>query len=82
MPVRIDETNPEQKVCFFTVEHGEEIRLCSDLTVITDTDKAMSAVDIEGQRIYLTEAEVNALTVAGAKDGREHVKADTGDSVV
>ena len=50
--------------------------------MVTDTDKAMSAVDIEGQRIYLTEAEVDALTVAGAKDGREHVKADTGDSVI
>ncbi|MCR8931201.1 MULTISPECIES: DUF3203 family protein [unclassified Pseudomonas] len=77
MPVRI-----EKQTCFFTTENGEEIRLCSDLTVITDTDKAMSAVDIDGQRIYLTEAEVDALTVAGATDGREHVKADTGDSVI
>ena len=31
MPVRIDESNPEQKVCFFTVEHGEEIRICDTL---------------------------------------------------
>lgn len=77
MPVRI-----ENQTGFFTTENGEEIRLCSDLTVITDTDKAMSAVDIDGQRIYLTEAEVDALTVAGARDGREHVKADSGDSVI
>jgi hypothetical protein len=30
------------------------------------------SVDINGQRIYITEAEADALTVAGAKDGRKH----------
>jgi hypothetical protein len=37
----------------------------------------MSFVDINGQRIYITEAEADALTVAGAKDGRKHLKATT-----
>jgi len=82
MPVRIDESNPEQKVCFFTVEHGEEIRICSSLSVKTDSEKAMSFVDIEGKRTYVTEAEADALTVAGARDGRKHLKADDTDSVV
>lgn len=82
MPVRIDESNPEQKVCFFTVEHGEEIRICDTLEVLTDSERAMSFVEIEGKRAYITEAEADALTVAGARDGREHVKADTGDSVI
>ncbi|MBX9410152.1 DUF3203 family protein [Pseudomonas baetica] len=77
MPVRI-----ENQTCFFSTENGEEIRLCGDLTVITDSEKAMSAVEIEGQRIYITEAEADALTVAGAKDGRKHLKADEGDSVI
>ncbi|MFJ2539126.1 MULTISPECIES: DUF3203 family protein [unclassified Pseudomonas] len=77
MPVRI-----ENQTCFFTTENGEEIRLCGDLTVITDSEKAMSAVEIEGQRLYLTEAEADALTVAGAKDGRKHLKADESDSVI
>jgi hypothetical protein len=82
MPVRIDESNPEQKVCFFTVEHGEEIRICDTLEVLTDSDKAMSFVEIEGKRTYITEAEADALTVAGAKDGRKHLKVDDSDSVV
>ncbi|UST76871.1 DUF3203 family protein [Pseudomonas siliginis] len=82
MTVRIDASNPEQKVCFFTVEHGEEIRICDTLTVETDSEKAMSFVEIEGKRAYITEAEANALTVAGAKDGRKHVKADDSGSVV
>ncbi|MBC3205568.1 DUF3203 family protein [Pseudomonas sp. SWRI111] len=82
MPVRIDESNPEQKVCFFTVEHGEEIRICDTLEVMTDGEKAMSFVEIEGKRVYITEAEADALTVAGARDGREHLKADAGDSVI
>lgn len=77
MTVRI-----ENQTCFFTTEAGEEIRLCSDVTVVTDGDKAMSAVDINGQRIYITEAEADALTVAGAEDGRRHLKATDGDSVI
>jgi hypothetical protein len=77
MSVRI-----ENQTCFFTTETGEEIRLCPDVTIITDSAKAMSAVDIDGQRIYITEAEADALTVAGAVDGRRHLKATDGDSVI
>jgi len=77
MTVRI-----ENQTCFFTTESGEEIRLCPDVTIITDADKAMSAVDIEGQRIYITEAEADALTVAGAEDGRRHLKATDSGSVI
>ncbi|MNI15974.1 hypothetical protein D3C73_692920 [compost metagenome] len=77
MTVRI-----ENQTCFFTTENGEEIRLCSDVTVITDGAKAMSAVDVNGQRIYITEAEADALTVAGAEDGRRHLKATDSDSVI
>ena len=39
------------------------------------------AVDIEGRRIYLTEADADALTVAGAVDGRRHLKATESDSL-
>ena len=77
MTVRI-----ENQTCFFTTENGEEIRLCADLTVITDAEKAMSAVDVNGQYIYITEAEADALTVAGAVDGRRHLKATDSDSVI
>ncbi|NUU39323.1 DUF3203 family protein [Pseudomonas sp. C2B4] len=77
MSVRID-----NQTCFFTTQNGEEIRLCPDVTIITDADKAMSAVDLDGRRIYITEAEADALTVAGAVDGRRHLKATDSDSVI
>jgi len=77
MTVRI-----ENQTCFFATENGEQIRLCGDLTVITDSEKSMSAVEIEGRRIYITEAEADALTVAGAADGRKHLRATDGDSVI
>jgi len=77
MTVRI-----ENQTGFFITQNGEEIRLCPDVTIITDGAKAMSAVDIDGQRIYITEAEADALTVAGAVDGRRHLKATDSDSVI
>lgn len=77
MTVRI-----ENQTCFFTTENGEEIRLCSDVTIVTDAEKSMSRVDINGQHIYITEAEADALTVAGAVDGRRHLKATNSDSVI
>ncbi|WP_095053741.1 DUF3203 family protein [Pseudomonas sp. Irchel s3b2] len=77
MTVRI-----ENQTCFFITRNGEEIRLCADVTIITDPEKSMSAVDLDGQRIYITEAEADALTVAGAVDGRRHLKATDSDSVI
>lgn len=77
MTVRI-----ENQTCFFPTENGELIRLCPDVTIITDGAKAMSAVDIESERIYITEAEADALTVAGAVDGRRHLKASDSGSVI
>jgi hypothetical protein len=77
MTVRI-----ENQTCFFITRNGEEIRLCPDVTIITDPEKAMSAVDLDGQRIYITEAEADALTVAGAVDSRRHLKATDSDSVI
>jgi hypothetical protein len=77
MTVRI-----ENQACFFITENGEEIRLPADVTIITDADKSMSAVDLDGQRVYITEAEADALTVAGASDGRRHLKVTRSDSVI
>jgi len=77
MTVRI-----ENQTCFFITEDSEEIRLCPDITIITDEEKSMSAVDFDGQRFYITEAEADALTVAGAVDGRRHLKATNSDSVI
>jgi hypothetical protein len=77
MTVRI-----ENQTCFFITKNGEEIRLCPDVIIITDSEKAMSAVDLNGQRFYITEAEADALTVAGAVDGRKHLKATDSGSVI
>jgi Protein of unknown function (DUF3203) len=69
MPVRI-----ENQTCYFksNVNGEEKIRAATEITIITDGGKAMSAVDLDGQRVYITEAEADALTVAGARDGRKH----------
>ncbi|WP_347900511.1 DUF3203 family protein [Pseudomonas purpurea] len=77
MTVRID-----HQTCFFITENGEEIRLAPDVTIITDSAKSMSAVDLDGRRVYITEAEADALTVAGAIDGRRHLKVTDSDSVI
>jgi len=37
---------------------------------------------MNGERIYITEAEADALTVAGAVDGRKHLRATDSDSVI
>ena len=79
MPVRI-----EGQQCFFTVDvDGHEKQLeATHVTVETDSEKSMSFGKLNGDRTYITEAEADALTVAGAKDGRKHLKATDGDSVI
>jgi NAD kinase len=69
MPVRI-----ENQTCYFKVnEDGQEHSLqAADVTVSTDIPKAMSYVQLDADRVYITEQEADALTVAGAIDGRQH----------
>ncbi|CAH0321721.1 DUF3203 family protein [Pseudomonas brassicacearum] len=78
MTVRID----DNQTCHFETPNGTEQRPASELTIITDSDKAMSAVELNGDRVYITEAEADALTVAGAIDGRKHLKASEPDSAI
>lgn len=79
MPVRI-----ENQTCYFTVDdNGQEQSLpASQVTVSTDSEKSMSFVALNGDRIYITEVEADKLTVAGAKDGRKHLRATDSDSVI
>ncbi len=74
----------ENQTCYFKVDDNGQERslLASEVTVSTDSLKAMSFVDVENGRIYITEAEADALTVAGAVDGRKHLKATDSDSVI
>jgi NAD kinase len=79
MPVRI-----ENQVCYFKLnDDGQEERLSAqDVTVSTDIPKSMSYVDVNGGRLYITEQEADALTVAGATDGRQHKKVtDPGSAI-
>lgn len=79
MPVRI-----ENQICYFTVDdNGQEQSLpASQVTVSTDSEKSMSFVALNDDRIYITEVEADALTVAGAQDGRKHLNASDSDSVI
>lgn len=79
MPVRI-----ENQTCYFKIDsQGQEQSLPSTtVTVRTDFDKAMSYVEVGADRVYITEQEADALTVAGATDGRRHNKAsETGSAI-
>ncbi|OOG86820.1 MULTISPECIES: DUF3203 family protein [Pseudomonas] len=78
MTVRID----DNQTCHFETPNGTEQRPASELTIITDPDKAMSVVELNGDRVYITEAEADALTVAGAVDGRKHLKASESGSAI
>ncbi|OPA87669.1 DUF3203 domain-containing protein [Pseudomonas fluorescens] len=79
MPLRIENTT-----CYFKIaDDGQEQSVpATQVTVSTDSAKSMSFVELNGERIYITEAEADALTVAGAEDGRKHLKATDSDSVI
>ena len=79
MTLRID-----NHLCYFTlgVDGQEQSLPATRVKILTDNDKAMSYVDLAGERIYITEAEAAALTVEGATDGRNHVKAQEPGSVI
>lgn len=68
--------------CQFETLNGPIQCQANELTIITDADKAMSAVELGGKRIYVTEAEAQALIQAGATDGRRNLKATDSDSVI
>ncbi|MCP1510870.1 MULTISPECIES: DUF3203 family protein [Pseudomonas] len=79
MPVRID-----NQTCFFKVnDEGREYSLpAAEVTVSTDMPRAMSYVDVGAERVYITEQEAAALTVAGAIDGRQHKKVTESGSAI
>ena len=78
----------ENQLCYFTLEdNGQEQAQehsvpATRVNIVTDIDKSMSYVELAAQRIYITEAEADALTVAGAHDGRQHVKAEEPGSLI
>lgn len=79
MSVRI-----EHQTCYIKINDAgqEQSRPANAITVSTDLSKAMSYVDLDGERVYITEQEADALTVAGATDGRQHKKVTVPGSAI
>ncbi|MNP86232.1 hypothetical protein D3C76_1863420 [compost metagenome] len=56
--------------------------MASTITIVTDEALRMSVAQLGGERMPITEQEADALTVAGAVDGRKHLKASVPGSVI
>lgn len=79
MPVHIDRSS---QTC--TLQENDTLISgpAKDVKITTDDARSMSRAELDGRKIWITEAEADALTVAGAFDGRHHVKATSSDSVI
>ncbi|MDD2061146.1 DUF3203 family protein [Pseudomonas sp. GD03860] len=79
MPIEIDPTNQRCTLI------GDDLHIqgaAADVTVLTDEQLRMSVAELGGERVPITEAEADALTVAGAVDGRRHLKTTEPGSVI
>lgn len=79
MPIEVD---PTTRRCTLI---GDELRLDGagpDIEIVTDEQLRMSVAILAGQRLPITEAEADALTVAGAVDSRRHLKSSAPGSVI
>ncbi|BBH46581.1 DUF3203 family protein [Pseudomonas sp. KU43P] len=79
MPVEIEESTQRCTLI------GKDLRIEGqgpDIEIITDEQLHMSVALLAGQRVPITEAEADALTVAGAVDSRRHLKASVPGSVI
>lgn len=79
MPIHVDLTN---QTCTLDADGVHEHGPAAEVRVVTDAAKRMSMAELNGKRVPITEAEADALTVAGAVDDRRHLKATDGDSVI
>lgn len=53
-----------------------------EVLIVTDEPLRMSIAELHGQRVPITEKEADALTVAGAVDGRRHLKSSAPGSII
>ncbi|MFQ6574329.1 DUF3203 family protein [Pseudomonas sp. UM16] len=79
MPIEIDEASQR---CTLISDDMHIQGAAADVTVVTDENLRMSVAELGGQRVPITEAEADALTVAGAVDGRRHLKTTEPGSVI
>lgn len=79
MPIEIDETT---RRCTLI---GADLRIEGDgpdVEIVTDEQLHMSVALLAGQRVPITEAEADALTVVDAVDHRRHLKASVPGSMI
>lgn len=79
MTIQID---ADRQRCTLTGEDFTVEGAATDVQVLTDEDLRMSVAEMAGKRVPITEAEADALTVAGAVDGRRHLKSSAPGSIV
>ncbi|MGF6592115.1 DUF3203 family protein [Pseudomonas sp. 2835] len=78
MPIEINQTNQCTLISDDMRVQGE----ATQVRIVTDEALRMSVAELEGKRVPITEQEADALTVAGAVDGRRHLKETEEGSII
>ncbi|AIZ32626.1 DUF3203 family protein [Pseudomonas sp. K1(2024)] len=78
MPVHID----DHKRCTLSGDTVTIEGLGHEVEIVTDAHLRMSVAILAGERFPITEAEADALTVAGAVDSRRHLKNSGPGSII
>ncbi|KJK14783.1 DUF3203 family protein [Pseudomonas sp. NPDC087612] len=79
MPIEIDTTNQR---CTLISDDMHIQGEATQVRIVTDEALRMSVAELEGKRVPITEQEADALTVAGAVDGRRHLKETEQGSII
>ncbi|MDR0280456.1 MAG: DUF3203 family protein [Paucimonas sp.] len=79
MPIEINE---KTRRCTLIGDDLNVEGAAEEVQVLTDEQLRMSVAELAGKRVPITEAEADALTVAGAVDGRRHLKSSAPGSII
>ncbi|MEX5585838.1 DUF3203 family protein [Pseudomonas urmiensis] len=79
MPVEVNESTGH---CTLIGDHVRIEGTGPEVEIFTDEQLRMSVAVLAGERVPITEAEADALTVIGAVDSRRHLKASEPGSVI
>ncbi|MGB9092139.1 MAG: DUF3203 family protein [Pseudomonas farsensis] len=79
MPVEVD---AQTRHCTLIGDHIRLEGTGPEVEIVTDEQLRMSVAILAGERIPITEAEADALTVAGAVDSRRHLKTTAPGSII
>lgn len=79
MPIEID---AQTRHCTLISDQQRVEGAASDVEIVTDEQLRMSVAVLSQMRTPITEAEADALTVAGAVDSRRHLKSTAPGSII